>query len=52
MVQHDSKVGMKSEGLPVRKYSSAHWQVLLLLGTRSCANDNRHSRKEMGGWTA
>jgi hypothetical protein len=40
---------MKSEGLPVRKYLSAHWQVLLLLGTQLCADDNKHSRKEMGG---
>jgi hypothetical protein len=40
---------MKSRGVPVKKYSSVHQQVLLLLGTRLCANDNKHSGKEMGG---
>jgi hypothetical protein len=51
-VQRNSKVRMKSEGLPVRKYLSASQQVLLLLRTRSCADNNKHSGKEMGGWMA
>jgi hypothetical protein len=42
----------RSDGVrraPSRQYSSAHWQVLLLLRTQSCANDNKHSGKEVGG---
>jgi hypothetical protein len=44
----------RSDGVrraPSRQYSSARRQVLLLLRTRSCANDNKHSRKEVGGRT-
>jgi hypothetical protein len=34
---------------PSQQYSSARWQVLLLLGTQSHAGDNKHSGKEVGG---
>jgi hypothetical protein len=47
-----SDVMRRSDGVrraPSRQYSSARRQVLLLLGTRSCANDNKHSGKEVGG---
>jgi hypothetical protein len=42
----------RSDGVqraPSRQYSSVCRQVLLLLGTQSCADDNKHSGKEVGG---
>jgi hypothetical protein len=47
-----SDVMRRSDGVrraPSRQYSSACQQVLLLLRTRSCADDNKHSGKEVGG---
>jgi hypothetical protein len=49
-----SDVMRRSDGVrraPSQQYSSACQQVLLLLGTRSCTDDNKHSGKEVGGWT-